>query len=364
MSARPLRVLQLIAAGGVGGAESVVIAGARALADAGAEVTVGAIVETRAPDRAESFLARAAARGLSTVRWTSHGRADLGLVVDLGRSIRRDGYDVVHAHGYKAVVLSAAATPLKTRYFVTHHGQGGHDKKVGAYVRASFVGYRRAASVFAVSEATAQHLRDEGIGRARIRVLPNFLSLPASCVLDPPAPPAPPLQLAFLGRLSPEKGCDVLLQALAWCASDVELVVYGDGAERGRLELRARDLQVNDRVRFAGFVDDVAGAIGRAHAVVLPSRSEGLPMVLVEALALGRPAIATAVGGVPEVLDGSGPSQLVAPDDPAALASAIDTLAHTVDERLHAARAHAPGVRERFAASTWASATLAAYTSA
>jgi glycosyltransferase involved in cell wall biosynthesis len=162
---------------------------------------------------------------------------------------------------------------------------------------------------------------------------------------DFPIAPAPrparagrPLRLVTVARLSPEKGIDDLLAAMELLARDgrdVRLVVAGDGPDAGRLRALASHRGVADRVRFAGFVPHgraLVALLDEADAFVLPSRSEGLPHSLVEALARGLPAIVSDVGGMPRLLAG-GAGVVVAQQRPDELARAVAALADDPGER-------------------------------
>lgn len=143
-------------------------------------------------------------------------------------------------------------------------------------------------------------------------------------------PRAPKLQIVVAARLVPIKGVDVAIAALAQLAPPVRLVIAGDGPERGALEALARRLGVADRVTFAGVVD--AGGrdqlLGEAAVVVVPSRvlpngrTEGTPMIALEALAAGVPVVASAVGGLASL----GGAVRVRADDPRALATAVERI--------------------------------------
>ena len=131
--------------------------------------------------------------------------------------------------------------------------------------------------------------------------------------------------LVFAGRLGPQKAVGVLLEALGR-VSDVTLVIAGDGPERAALERRVAELGLDARVRFLGSVprETVLRLFRAADASVLPSAWENFPHTVVEALAVGCPVIATAVGGVPEVVRDGENGLLVPPGDSAALADAIE----------------------------------------
>lgn len=139
----------------------------------------------------------------------------------------------------------------------------------------------------------------------------------------------PPMILA-VGRLVPVKGYDILLQAFATLrrrGSPAHLTIVGGGHERDGLLSLARQLGVGEALDLPGPLDavEVRARLRRAAIFVLPSRSEGMPLALLEAMACGIPCVATRVGGVPEVV-GSGAGLLVEPDQPDALANALHAL--------------------------------------
>ena len=137
-----------------------------------------------------------------------------------------------------------------------------------------------------------------------------------------------PHRWACVARLERHKGIDVLLRALARCLEHsprFEVVLAGDGSERGALEALARELGVAHRVQFLGrrSPQELTPVLHAAGGVVLSSRTEGLPVSLVEAMAHHKAIVATRVGGIPELLRDGESAILVAPDDPLALADAM-----------------------------------------
>ena len=135
--------------------------------------------------------------------------------------------------------------------------------------------------------------------------------------------------LVAAGRLTRQKGFDLLLQALPAVVAqrpDLRVLIAGEGPERRALAGQAGRLRLQERVRFLGARDDLEALFAAAHGFVLPSRSEGSPYVLLEAMALGLPVVATEVGGVPAMLDGGANGLLVRAEDPPALAAAILSL--------------------------------------
>jgi glycogen(starch) synthase len=147
----------------------------------------------------------------------------------------------------------------------------------------------------------------------------------------PPANPEPlsvePPTLMCLGRLVPEKGFDVAVEAMADLRRripGIRLVIVGDGREGPGLRCRVQELGLGDSVEFTGAVDpaDVPAFLRRASIVVIPSRAEAFSLVALEAAAMGRPVIATHVGGLPEVVESEKTGVLVEPAQPAALVRA------------------------------------------
>ena len=354
-----MRVLHLIAPGGVGGAETVVAAGTAALRAAGADATVGIIDEARAPDAAEAFRARLDEACVPYVSFRARRRLDPVLALQLRKELVASRFDAIHAHGYKAVIYASMASRNAPPLFATQHGEGGGGRRVGLYVTLAYRAYHRFTRVFAVSEATRAHLVKRGVAPDRTATLHNFISLRDTAI--PRAPTAGPTRLVYVGRLSREKGVDVLLQALAWSSSEATLTLVGDGDQRRALERQVLNLGLEDRVLFVGFQSDIAPWVHEAHCAVLPSRTEGLPMTMLEAAALGRPVIATLVGGVPEVLQFTPGAAAVRSEDAAAFAGALDGFESEREDRIRAAIAAAPDVRARFSANSWAERTLEAY---
>ena len=137
--------------------------------------------------------------------------------------------------------------------------------------------------------------------------------------------------LIFVGRLAAVKGVPVLLDAVAAVRKehpDVALTLVGDGPERGWIETRAAELGIADAVRITGYLsqDRVASELAQAGLFVLPSFAEGVPVVLMEAMATGLPVIATRIAGIPELVEDGVSGRLVPPGDADALAAAIGEL--------------------------------------
>jgi glycosyltransferase involved in cell wall biosynthesis len=221
---------------------------------------------------------------------------------------------------------------------------------------------KRADAVTAVCGAVADSLvRDYGVPRERVRVVPNGADLPDEAAEHPVsrrlratlgASAMKPLWVCA-ARLEEQKGHDVLLEALAGVRRrGLEFVAAfaGDGSRRAALERRAAELSLADHVRFLGMVEEIGPLLAAADAVVMPSRWEGLPLTLLEALARARPVVASAVGGIPEVVEDRISGRLVPPGDVSALEEALEWLHRRSDLASALGREGAARVREHF---TW-----------
>jgi glycosyltransferase involved in cell wall biosynthesis len=208
--------------------------------------------------------------------------------------------------------------------------------------------YPRADAIVAVSNAVAQDLAQVS------KLLPDSITVignpvdtelfaarsTAPVALPQFAPGRPPVVLG-VGRLVPEKDFALLVRAFAEMAPShsAQLVILGEGPERGALTRLVDDLGLADRVSLPGFVNDLPGYLGRAAVVVLTSRLEGFGNVLVEAMACRTPVVSVdCPGGPAEILGGGAFGSLVTPDDPPALGTAIEKmLLHpTPQDRLRA----------------------------
>jgi glycosyltransferase involved in cell wall biosynthesis len=193
-------------------------------------------------------------------------------------------------------------------------------------------GARRFGDAFvAISSLIEQELRDVGIPEHRIHRIGNGIDVDAYRPATPAQRailrrelglPAGPL-VAYAGRLAPEKGPDLLVDAWPRVLAEVpaaRLVVLGDGPIAADVRRRAAELGVGDSVDFRGPVPDTAPWLRACDAFALPSRTEGMPVALLEAMACGLPVVATSAGGTPEFLEDGVTGRLVRPEDPAALA--------------------------------------------
>jgi glycosyltransferase involved in cell wall biosynthesis len=203
--------------------------------------------------------------------------------------------------------------------------------------------YTAAHRVVGNSQAAAAQLRVEGLPATKIEVIHNGIDL-ASFV--PCNYSTRPRRIVTVACLREEKRIDVLIAAAPTILAkypDAEFWIVGDGSCRGQLVTLARDMGVLSRFRFLGHREDVAALLSQADLFVLPSRSEAFPNAVTEAMAAGLPVVATAVGGIPELVTDGQTGRLVPTGDPMALARALLDL---IDEPMRAAELGRAGRRQ------------------
>jgi glycosyltransferase involved in cell wall biosynthesis len=220
---------------------------------------------------------------------------------------------------------------------------------------------RYATGVVAVSQKQVQEAPQALM--PRIRLIENPISLNEKDVCPPGAFEGDRLRLLFLGRLSEEKGLQDLLQGLqkARLRVPVHLDVVGDGPLRSTLEKRAAGNTGSTSVRFWGHQRDIVPFLQKSHAVVMPSHREGMPMSALEALAFGRPLLASEVGGLPDLVKTGQNGWLLPPRDSQAWAAAFSTLPEKMAHLGEGAWVHRRRIWDRFGPGVWAQKTVHHY---
>ena len=248
--------------------------------------------------------------------------------VALARLAMGSSTDILQTHGYKANVLAALVKARVRRPWIAFlHGETWENWKVRAYFALERLAIRSADRIVVVSHQMARALQAGGIPAAKLRVIHN------ACLVDPPASDTPrswsadaPPVVGVVGRLSPEKGVDLALLAHRWVTQRcpaARLWIAGEGPEQARLITLAQKIGVASSVEWLGYQDDPTPIYRQMAVVLVPSRSEGLPNVVLEAMAHGIPVVAAAVGGVPEVVSDGQTGFLVPPSDAKGLATRV-----------------------------------------
>jgi glycosyltransferase involved in cell wall biosynthesis len=278
----------------------------------------------------------------------------------------------VHTHHLPALLNSVAAARATGVRSIVHTDHAYEYLVSAAALRAAVLWMSRATRVFAVvGERMVPFYRDTvGVSARRLRVIPNGIDVGRY------APPpdrdarrrALGLPSGFLlgsaGRLAPEKNFAMLLRAAARARAarpDLRLVLAGDGPEREALERLAGELGIGDIVHFLGWRTDLADVLGCLDLFALTSWTEGLPLVVLEAMACGVPVAATRVGDLPDVIDDARSGYLLAVDDDSALAAVAERLAGQPSERARLGDTARAEVRARYSQDAMVDAYLDAY---
>jgi glycosyltransferase involved in cell wall biosynthesis len=319
----PLRIALLLESDGPGGAETMLLHLAESMRQRGHHVLpVG-------PAHGCGWLAAEFRdRGFETAVFRLRQAIDPLCVLGLARLFSKRRIQVAHSHEFSMAVYGAAAARIAgVAHLITMHG--GRD--FGARRRRTIAlrwACRASNGLIAVSEATRLHLQQVlELDGVRIDVVPNAVPhrpgerdrVRREVGLEDTT-----LLIVAVGSLYPVKGYDVLVEALGRLAPDLpwRLALAGRGQEEARLRDLARRHRLDDRVHLLGYRDDIPDLLAAADIFAMPSRSEGLPLALLEAMLAGRPVVASAVGGIPDAVGARG-GILVPPEDVAALAGAL-----------------------------------------
>ena len=260
---------------------------------------------------------------------------------EVAELLRATACEVLVCHGYKAHVLGRfAARRVGIPAVAVSRGWTGETRKVKLYEWLDRRHLRFMDHVVCVSDGQAEKVRKWcRVPANRLSVIRNSARLGAFERADPAARErlrgffdrdAGVSQIILgAGRFSPEKGFGVLVEAAATICRDnpsAGVVLFGEGPLRGELERRVAELGLRGRVVLPGFRTDLDSLIGGADVVVLPSYTEGLPNVALEASAAGVPVVATAVGGTPEAIADGVNGFLVSPGQPMSIATKVSEL--------------------------------------
>ncbi|HET7585756.1 MAG TPA: glycosyltransferase family 4 protein [Gemmatimonadaceae bacterium] len=365
-----LSVLHAVAPARVGGLESVVRSLVAGLRGRGHDARVAAIIAPE--DDRHPWCEELRANGVPVDEVRVRSRAYLAERSRVRSLCVERHARILHSHGYRAdVVDSGVARAIGVARVTTVHGRTGGGWRNRLYERLQGRAFRSMDAVVAVSRPLERELRMEGVPGERLHLLPNAFS-PAAPILDRMeardvlrlSSSDAEMRIGWVGRLSAEKGLDVLLDALTLLPlGSVQLSVIGTGSDEPSLRQRAAELGLAPHISWHGNVFQ-AGSLFRAFDLfVLSSRTEGTPIVLLEAMAAGVPIVATTVGGVPDVV-GEEEAFLVPPVQPAALAAAIERALSSPAERERRVAAAARRLSEAFGMEPWLDAYERVYRSA
>jgi glycosyltransferase involved in cell wall biosynthesis len=363
-------VLHLRSSGGLFGADRVVLDLCQELPAHGYRALLAPILDPEGGGR--ELLAAGESLQIPVRPIQLRHRFDPRAIAQLKRWIAIEGAELVHAHDYKSSGIVALAGKEAAR-IATLHGRVGTDWKLRAYEALEARIVRRFDRVICVSEPL--RAAESRSGWTPV-VIPNGIHLAPFLAAGAPDParltelglPSGAEVVGSVGRLSPEKGFPCLLEAVAQLATErpeLHLLLIGEGPERGALAARARELGIAGRVHLLGLRPDLAHWYPLFDVFCMTSHREGLPLVLLEALAAGRAALVTPVGGIPGVIaetPGAGPvAWTFAAGDARELARKLGQLLADPELRRSLGSAGRARVEARFSRRTMACATAELY---
>jgi glycosyltransferase involved in cell wall biosynthesis len=285
--------------------------------------------------RCRAFLSAARHQGFETFALENDSPRFRRCIREIADILDRVGAQSLFCHGYKANILGRpAARRAGIPAVAVSRGWTAESFRVRLYERFDRFHLRFMDHVVAVSDAQGDKVRRAGVRPEKITVVHNAID--PERFVDPDPRYRTKLEkffrtprshiIATAGRLSPEKGFDVFIAAASRVLEaqpEVGFVIFGHGVCRQLLQQQIAFMGLNGSVVLGGFRNDLDRFISQLDLFVLPSYTEGLPNVVLEACAAGVPVVATAVGGTPEVITEGENGFLVPPGDPDALASRI-----------------------------------------
>lgn len=282
--------------------------------------------------REGAWLSRAAERAASIVEFPIKGFARAATVAELlafARWCRREHIAVVQTCDLYTNILGlpgAALAGVPVR--IGSRRELNPDKTAGQ-IRLQRQAYRCATKVVANSSAARRMLEAEGLATTSIAVIPNGVTVPPRRPRLDSGTTRPPRRVITVANLRPEKSHETLIDAatrLVPAFPDLEILVVGDGPRRAELERCVRDKALSRTVRFLGHREDVADLLAASGAFVLPSRSEAFPNGALEAMAAGLPVVASATGGLLDLIEHGRTGLLFEPGNAHALADALASI--------------------------------------
>lgn len=272
----------LFSPGPFGGAEKLILDSILGL-----QLEVLIIQEARNPEPSSFFIKELEKKSIKYRLFNSTKRYDQELIHQLNQHIHKENLQFVHSHGLKANFINSF---LKTRRIATQHGQTSHSLKMKLMEVIENYRLKKMHKLILVSEAMYKATKHPN----KI-LIENFIPTSSGKLLDYNR--ETPFKIIYAGRLSPEKGIEFLLENIA-IPKNVELHLYGEGVLSDYVKSKTCS-----NIIFHGFSSNIQDKLVDKQLLIIPSQTEGLPMIALEAISLGLPILATKVGGLPKLLE-------------------------------------------------------------
>ncbi len=293
-----------------------------------------------------------------------NGPASISSFRSLTRVLKAGNFDIVHTHEYKSTVLAPLLRRgLGFKTVATAHGYNRTSFREVLYYGLERVFFKFADAVIAPSNDMLEILKRKGIRSSQLHQIPNGIETGGQERPVRNGIKGRP-RLLYLGRLSKEKDPVILLEAmviLRYRGIDCELVLAGEGPERKNLEKKINEWGLLEAVKIPGYIKEVVPVLKEADVLINPSRTECMPNTILEAMWAGLPIVATAVGGVGEMIRDGVEGLLCPPGNPTALADAVARLIEDPSLARHMADRAYRRVMDQFTFEKHMEATLTLY---
>ena len=344
--------------GAGGGPDKTILNSPRFLGDLGYR-SACAFLRPPGDDGFEVIRNRAAAWGAPIEEVDDRGPFDWRILPRLLGVCRRLEVDIWHAHDYKTNLLGLMLQRFHPmRLVTTCHGWVEFTPRTRFYYRCDRWSLPRYERVICVSDDILGECRSYGVSEEKSILIENAIdtdqfrrSVSIEAAKERLGWPPGRFLVGGAGRLSDEKGFDILIRSIRDLVDrglDVGLVIAGDGKERGALNQLVGELNLQDRVRLVGFQSDLRPLYEAMDVFALSSRREGLPNVMLEAMALETPVVSTRVAGVPRLIADGDNGLLVELNDQAALTAALERALLQPELRNKLAAAGRRTIEERY----------------
>ncbi len=333
------------------------------------------IINPKHPHR--ELVEEARTTDLSAFAVDCRGLIDLQTINSIRAIIRRCDIDVIHCHDYKSCVFGlSAARGLDVKRVITNHLWTRSNLRLRLYYILEGLLYNCFDKVVAVSEAIEEECRAFILRKDRLMFIPNGIDLRRFAFLEGEEERRSArvelglqecdLVIGNIARLSIEKDQASLLRAFKILTgssrqTSFKLLIAGDGPEEDNLKKLARELEIDDRCLFVGFRPDVARILRCLDVYVQSSRREGLPMIILEAMASEAAIVSTKAGGIPKVITDGEEGRLVDIGDTDQLARVLNEVLRDADERKKLGRRARRTVEAQFSARVMAERYLGVY---
>jgi len=282
---------------------------------------------------------------------------DLRGILKIITLIKKGKYDIIHVHLFPADIFAALASlflPKDIVWIFSESCDRNRRRSHKFYKILDGFTYSRYLKIICISKQVELALLNwipSNKGKTKVILdavpIPKFLNLCSVKTYD----------ILFVGRLTKQKGVDILLKAIKILKNEysrnMKIAIVGDGELKENLNNLTVELGLNKEVKFLGVREDINGIMNSAKIFVLPTRFEGFGMVIIEAMSNMLPVIATNVGPIPEIIENGKDGILVPPENPKALARAINDLLENEELRKKLSKAAYKKVREKYSIDTY-----------